>query len=172
MTEDILEIRIAGAIYDFEEISHIPITEEVVSENLQDYAELFYDMQVSIGFLPVPLEIMHTRNVCDFWGIYKGFEELKRLYIVNRTCENAIADVDQIETVGVEPAKLLEWLSKYRLTAVEVHFLPQKSGNYLPFSFRTGINFLVPFVDFESIFKLNHLYERILEQNPNITLNL
>lgn len=165
MKNDILEIQLEAAIHDTEVLALQSLSREVITAYLKDYAEDFEALKASINYLPVPLDIMHTPNVCTYFALYRQFEELHRLYDVADTCKEALAELHENHQKTEQKRDLKQWLAKYKEVSVEACFLPEKdpNSNYLTFN-EAGIKIMVPYDDYKAIFEMTDVYFPLAEK--------
>ncbi len=162
---EIVELQLAGAIKDTEEMAVAPFDKERVRSYLEDYSDVFEALKASIGYLPVPLDIMHTPNVCNYWTLYKHFEEIISLYDVAKKCEKGLEELKEILQKTEKRYELKEWLSKFEHVSAEAYLLPQRNNDSCFITFnKIGIEIKVLYDDFKAIFELTDAYFPLVEE--------
>jgi len=136
MNQSVLDIKLQAAINEAVKLASQPLYKEVIETWLSDYKELWDEMIAASG-VPVPLEMLHGRTMCEFDSIYRHLAELVECYSIEIVCGAAMNEYDEImrENKNVHENVLLQkWVRKNE--GVEINYgiicsLADRSVNYV-----------------------------------------
>ena len=94
--DDLLELKLAHAINEIAEEAQLPLNRSIIIDWVAENTELWIELKNFLNPLPVPLDIMHSYNICNFHSLYTTFKELSDLFLNYQYFEHALLEYSQI----------------------------------------------------------------------------
>jgi len=151
MPSDLIDIKFNAAINEIIAEAQLPLNKEIIETWLSDYVYLWDEMKAELGTLPVPLDIFHSRSMCEFEAIYSRFKALKKYFNYEAACYHAMAEYSQIMAVDDNATLLKDWVFKYvKMGLKELVIPPIELGSLNCVSTINGVTYFVAGEEFKN----------------------
>lgn len=149
-SNEILNIKFAAAVAEIAEQAQMPLSVIEIEEWLTNHNDLFQAVNETICPLPVPVDIVYSRDMVEFDLIFRRFTEILAWTTKKQDCEIALAELKEANTEG--------WIKRYaELFNKTTGFLGCYNNGLAAFE-SYGIRYKILLKDFQCIYEFGDTY--------------